>query len=241
MDGKNMLNDRQKKIIELVIREYRKNQKPVGSKEFSQKYFPDLSPATIRREFHILTDEKYLMQPHRSAGRLPTDKAYEWFIKENLMDREGREDELSYWEKRLTDLANLSFSDTAKRIADLCDSLTVGYLPWEQLIYKYGLKNLFERLTEIDLANWRRIWEDIDQLDERLQKIADFLMEEDFQIFVGKESPLTRDRNLSVISSVMPYNRKRNLLILIGPKNMICERNLNILEAARKILNQIKY
>jgi len=103
------------------------------------------------------------------------------------------------------------------------------------------LKNLFERLTEIDLANWRRIWEDIDQLDERLQKIADFLMEEDFQIFVGKESPLTRDRNLSVISSVMPYNRKRNLLILIGPKNMICERNLNILEAARNILNQIKY
>jgi len=89
------------------------------------------------------------------------------------------------------------------------------------------------------MNEWEMILEDIDQLDERLQKIAKYLMEEDFQIFLGKDSPLTRDRNLSVISSVMPYNREKTLLILIGPKNMICEKNLNILEAARNILNQI--
>jgi len=112
-------------------------------------------------------------------------------------------------------------------------------LPWEQLIYKYGFKNLFARLVEINLNEWKTIWEDIDQLDDRLEKIANHLMEEELQIFLGEDSPLTRDRNLSVISSVIPYNRRKTLLILIGPKNMICEKNLNILEAARNILNQI--
>lgn len=234
-----MLNERQKKIIDLIIKEYSKNQKPVGSRYFCRKYFPDLSPATIRREFHILTDQKYLFQPHCSAGRLPTDKAYDWFVQENLTNRPTQKEELDRWKKELVDLKNNSFSETAKRIAILCDSLTIGYLPWKQLIYKYGFKNLFAHFMETDMNEWEMILEDIDQLDERLQKIAKYLMEEDFHIFLGKDSPLTRDRNLSVISSVMPYNREKTLLILIGPKNMICEKNLNILEAARNILNQI--
>jgi transcriptional regulator of heat shock response len=170
---------------------------------------------------------------------LPTDKAYDWFVQENLINRPSQKEELDHWQKKLVDLKNSSFSETAKRIAALCDSLTIGYLPWEQLIYKYGFKNLFARLVEINLNEWKTIWEDIDQLDDRLEKIANHLMEEELQIFLGEDSPLTRDRNLSVISSVIPYNRRKTLLILIGPKNMICEKNLNILEAARNILNQI--
>jgi heat-inducible transcriptional repressor len=78
-----MLTERQKKILEYVINEYTVTKKPIGSKEFCQKYFKDLSSATIRREFNFLTVNKYLTQPYWSAGRLPTDKAYQWFIKEN--------------------------------------------------------------------------------------------------------------------------------------------------------------
>ena len=232
-----MLTERQKKILEYVINEYTVTKKPIGSKEFCQKYFKDLSSATIRREFNFLTVNKYLTQPYWSAGRLPTDKAYQWFIKENLLNREKNEDELDRWVKKLDDWKKLSFEEIAKKISQLCESLTIGYLLNDQLIYRYGLKKFFEQLEEMELQNWESVWEDVDLLDERLKKRIDDLIEEPFQIFIGKESPITRDENLSVISYTVFDDEKQNLLILIGPKNIICERNLNILQTAYDILN----
>jgi transcriptional regulator of heat shock response len=232
-----MLTERQKKILEYIINEYTVTKKPIGSKEFCQKYFKDLSSATIRREFNFLTVNKYLTQPYWSAGRLPTDKAYQWFIKENLLNREKNEDELDRWVKKLDDWKKLSFEEIAKKISQLCESLTIGYLLNDQLIYRYGLKKFFEQLEEMELQNWESVWEDVDLLDERLKKRIDDLIEEPFQIFIGKESPITRDENLSVISYTVFDDKKQNLLILIGPKNIICERNLNILQTAYDILN----
>jgi len=235
-----MLTNRQKKILKFIVKEYTRNKKPIGSKEFCRKYFPELSSATIRREFFILTVQKYLTQPYWSAGRLPTDKTYQWYIQENLLNRNIQEtNELTRWEKKFSKWQKLSFNETVKKIAILCESLTIGYLPWEQLIYKYGLKNFFEKLQELSLTNWTTIWKDVEFLDEKLTKAVDDLIEEDLQIFIGRESPITKDKNLSVISYVMPYNRRKNLLILIGPKNMICERNLNILQATHNILSRI--
>ncbi|HPC37577.1 MAG TPA: hypothetical protein PKX03_01860, partial [Candidatus Paceibacterota bacterium] len=192
---------------------------------------------TIRREFNFLTVNKYLTQPYWSAGRLPTDKAYQWFIKENLLNREKNEDELDRWVKKLDDWKKLSFEEIAKKISQLCESLTIGYLLNDQLIYRYGLKKFFEQLEEMELQNWESVWEDVDLLDERLKKRIDDLIEEPFQIFIGKESPITRDENLSVISYTVFDDEKQNLLILIGPKNIICEKNLNILQTAYNILN----
>ena len=232
-----MLTERQKKILEYIINEYTVTKKPIGSKEFCQKYFKDLSSATIRREFNFLTVNKYLTQPYWSAGRLPTNKAYQWFIKENLLNREKNEDELDRWVKKLDDWKKLSFEEIAKKISQLCESLTIGYLLNDQLIYRYGLKRFFEQLEEMELQNWESVWEDVDLLDERLKKRIDDLIEEPFQIFIGKESPITRDENLSVISYTVFDDEKQNLLILIGPKNIICERNLNILQTAYDILN----
>ncbi len=232
-----MLTERQKKILEYIINEYTVTKKPIGSKEFCQKYFKDLSSATIRREFNFLTVNKYLTQSYWSAGRLPTDKAYQWFIKENLLNREKNEDELDRWVKKLDDWKKLSFEEIAKKISQLCESLTIGYLLNDQLIYRYGLKRFFEQLEEMELQNWESVWEDVDLLDERLKKRINDLIEEPFQIFIGKESPITRDENLSVISYTVFDDEKKNLLILIGPKNIICERNLNILQTAYDILN----
>ncbi|NLA08173.1 MAG: hypothetical protein GX873_00540 [Parcubacteria group bacterium] len=232
-----MLTERQKKILEYIINEYTVTKKPIGSKEFCQKYFKDLSSATIRREFNFLTVNKYLTQPYWSAGRLPTNKAYQWFIKENLLNREKNEDELDRWVKKLDDWKKLSFEEIAKKISQLCESLTIGYLLNDQLIYRYGLKRFFEQLEEMELQNWESVWEDVDLLDERLKKRINDLIEEPFQIFIGKESPITRDENLSVISYTVFDDEKQNLLILIGPKNIICERNLNILQTAYDILN----
>lgn len=74
------LTPRQQSILVLVIREYVETAKPVGSKVLAEKYGLDYSPATIRAELARLEDLGYLTHPHTSAGRVPTDSGYRYFV-----------------------------------------------------------------------------------------------------------------------------------------------------------------
>jgi len=72
---------RKQKILNAVVKEYVKTSKPVSSKVLVQKHKLGLSSATIRNEMKELAKLGYLSQPHTSAGRVPTEKAYRLFIK----------------------------------------------------------------------------------------------------------------------------------------------------------------
>ena len=74
-----MMTDRQQKILELIVKNYVKNSKPVSSRLLTQKRL-GLSSATLRNEMMELEQTGYLNQPHTSAGRIPTEKAYRFFI-----------------------------------------------------------------------------------------------------------------------------------------------------------------
>jgi heat-inducible transcriptional repressor len=78
------LTSRQKLILALVIRQYVETVQPVGSKILVQAYGLDFSPATVRNEMARLTDYGYLGQPHTSAGRVPTEAGYRYFVGELL-------------------------------------------------------------------------------------------------------------------------------------------------------------
>ena len=91
-----MLTERQSRILEAVIREYVDQAAPVGSQHISRTYKLDASPATIRNEMAELEEQGYLDHPHTSAGRVPTDQGYRFYVK-SLM----REEELP-WEAQQT-------------------------------------------------------------------------------------------------------------------------------------------
>ena len=74
------LSDRQKKLLLLIIRDYIDTAKPVGSKYLVEHDHLDLSSATIRNEMAALTEMGYLRQPHTSAGRVPTEEGYRYFV-----------------------------------------------------------------------------------------------------------------------------------------------------------------
>jgi len=79
------LGERQRKILAIVVREYIKLARPIGSDTICQSSELGVSPATIRNEFGSLTEMGYLAQPHTSAGRVPTAKGYRYFV-EQLME-----------------------------------------------------------------------------------------------------------------------------------------------------------
>ena len=82
------LTERQKVILSLVIHEYVRTASPVGSKSLVSQYHLDYSPATVRNEMAALTEAQYLSQPHTSAGRVPTEKGYRFFVSGLVQMRE---------------------------------------------------------------------------------------------------------------------------------------------------------
>ncbi|HDH01804.1 MAG TPA: hypothetical protein ENH17_01595, partial [Nitrospirae bacterium] len=80
-----MLDERSIKVLWAVINSYINNPDPVGSRYVTRKYSLEFSPATIRNIMADLEELGFLSQPHTSAGRVPTDKGYRFYV-ENLMD-----------------------------------------------------------------------------------------------------------------------------------------------------------
>src|SRR5512137_1439133 len=74
------LTERQRLILALVVRDYIETAEPVGSKRLVEHDKLDLSSATIRNEMAALTEMGYLRQPHTSAGRVPTEEGYRYFV-----------------------------------------------------------------------------------------------------------------------------------------------------------------
>ncbi|MBI4761420.1 MAG: heat-inducible transcriptional repressor HrcA [Chloroflexota bacterium] len=80
------LTERQKTLLLLIIRDHIETAQPVGSKRLVEHYHLKLSPATIRNEMAALTEMGYLRQPHTSAGRIPTEAGYRYFVSQ-MMDQ----------------------------------------------------------------------------------------------------------------------------------------------------------
>ena len=74
------LDERKQQILKAVVSDYTVTGVPVGSQVLAAKYFMELSSATIRNELADLVGSGYLQQPHTSAGRIPTDRGYRYFV-----------------------------------------------------------------------------------------------------------------------------------------------------------------
>ena len=82
------LNERQKKILKAIIKTYLETGEPVGSRTISKYADLNVSSATIRNEMSDLTDMGYILQPHTSAGRIPSDKGYRLYVDELMNEKE---------------------------------------------------------------------------------------------------------------------------------------------------------
>ncbi len=74
------LTDREERILEAVIRTYVETAEPAGSRTVAKRHGLGVSPATIRNAMSDLEDKGYLFHPHTSAGRIPTDRAYRYYV-----------------------------------------------------------------------------------------------------------------------------------------------------------------
>ncbi len=97
--GSSLLDIRKMRILQAIVDDYIMTAAPVGSRTVSKRSDMGLSPATIRNEMSDLTELGFLEQPHTSAGRVPSEKAYRLYVS-NIMDRARITDEEAEYIRR---------------------------------------------------------------------------------------------------------------------------------------------
>src|SRR6266545_1386552 len=82
-----MLDDRKLDVLRAIVEDYVSTNEPVGSKSLVERHHLGVSPATVRNDMATLEEDGYITQPHTSAGRVPTDKGYRYYV-ESLMSED---------------------------------------------------------------------------------------------------------------------------------------------------------
>jgi heat-inducible transcriptional repressor len=128
-----MIDERSKDVLAAVIQSFIVNPEPVGSRFLTKKYGFGYSPATIRNIMADLEDMGFLVQPHTSAGRIPTDRGYRFYV-ENLME-ENREysdsfiELLSYRLRDLVEDMESMLGETARILSSFSNYISVALSP----------------------------------------------------------------------------------------------------------------
>jgi len=183
------LESRRKKILEIVINTYIETVLPVGSSTVASKSRLGLSPATIRNIMSDLEEEGYLFQPHTSAGRVPTDKGYRYYV-ENIMGQPSltqQEAELldASWSNQPEDFNELAMflsrllSETTGQVGLLLlPRMKKGILKRIKIFSVSPNKIIVVLMTESDIVK-ERIVKTVEAMDEVwLEKICKYINSE---------------------------------------------------------------
>ena len=107
----NELTPRRKELLKRIIESHIATSLPVGSRTLTERYDLHLSPASVRHEMGILEEQGYLTHPHTSAGRVPTDEGYQFYVQEAVKEEPVSNELLAYiveeLEKKIDNLDNL--------------------------------------------------------------------------------------------------------------------------------------
>ncbi|MEK7618559.1 MAG: hypothetical protein AAB410_05445 [Patescibacteria group bacterium] len=238
MDNHQELTNRQAKILAAIVKENSDSGKAVGSKDLADKYSFGLSAPSIRNEMQALEKQDFIKQRHTSAGRVPTDKGYRYFVNQ-LMDRFKLSlEEQNRLKKELVKL-QMAHVEMGRRIAKLLSESTqqasFAILPEE--VSTMGLSNILDNpaLPAGDAKEIAKFFDDIDQYAEKM--VSDYSGELSPKTFIGKELQLSKNSDYSMmVSGLKLPSGKKGVIGLIGPKSMKYEKNLSLMEYISKLL-----
>lgn len=237
-----MLTKRQAKILYSAIGEYIKTAKPIASVSLVKKCKLGFSPATIRNEFSELEEMGFLEQPHTSGGRIPTDKAYRYFVDGLLGGIQKEKQRLDELEKTIRSFINNEHFNRhlVKSLASASNNLALGWLESgkDDDFHFSGLKNL---LKEPEFGNTRHsmiVGDILDRIDDDIEVFMKKEKDEgnDVRVYIGSEMPIRGAKDFSLIISSIPSRWGDLRIAIFGPTRMDYERNLQLLSSVKKLL-----
>jgi heat-inducible transcriptional repressor len=209
------MTERQKLILSAIVEQYAEVASPVGSSLLAKLF--SVSSATIRAEMAELEKLDFIMQPHTSAGRVPTDKGYRFYV--NKISAEtvpiyGKRAERALSARvqggGVPDRIIRNAVDTLVELTHNLGIATIG----DQL-YMSGLSNLFGQPEFMQTAQVHEVAQLLDNLEPWLHEAA---LNKPLTVYIGRENPIGRTAGCSLIVSRFnsPYS-DRSYIGVLGP------------------------
>lgn len=254
------LDERKKRILESIIKDYVESAEPVGSRAIVKKHDLRISAATVRNEMADLEDMGYLEQPHTSAGRIPSESGFRYYVdcmmeRENLVEDEVEllqkilKDNLQDWDEVIQSIGNFLSQVTRYTSFIIVPTIKFDEFKYIQLVPVEPGKAMVIVVTDTGVLMHRRIdvpesvetrdLQSINEVFNRLfagKKLAE-LGKTDLQSIRDelKQRRKIIDRMLEVIDGLTD-NTGEEKVVISGILNMFNEPEFKDLEKLKKIL-----
>lgn len=225
------MDERKEQLLQLIIEYYIRTAQPLGSQFLSSEGPLDVSAATIRNEMRELELSGYLTQPHTSAGRIPTQKGYRYYVDTILKPKKISKKT----EEELHDVLHGSkemqgaLKDLAKFISERADNAVIVAFNRDTLYYT-GIGNLF---SQPEFQNYQHTIR-ISSLFDRCEQVVDrvfTLVGDKTTVLIGEENPFG-----NVCSLVSAPIGTSALISVLGPMRMQYGKVLSLLDHVKHIV-----
>ncbi len=233
------MTDRQAKLLATIIEQYAEVAAPVGSLLLAKLF--DVSSATIRNEMAELERLGFIAQPHTSAGRIPTDKGYRYYVN-NITEAHS---DATPSETRNSKAIATRVSDSggpSQAIKSAVDSLVqlthnLGIATIGNQLYVAGYSNLFGQPEFLDPLQSREVARLLDNLEPWLQEAAP---NEALNVYIGGENPIGRSAGVSLIISRYrsPFS-DHSYIGVLGPTRQSYRSVMGLVEQTGRTLEAV--
>jgi len=231
---------RRRKILEAIIESFIQHALPVGSKHLTESYNFQVSSATIRNEMAALEREGYITQPHTSAGRVPTNRAYRMMVnqmkEQEKLIKQVQEDMLKIRKQYYLKKTKEKLYDTVSILATATDNVSFATIPDKGQFFYIGISNILRKpefMTQPEKAT-----KVVEVLENELANVlSDLEIKEEGAIYIGEENILPEFQSCSLLAIPYSYQGFDGVMGILGSTRMNYAYNIAALKSAVQLLN----
>lgn len=228
------MTERQLKILSAIVEQYAEVASPVGSQLLARAF--NVSSATIRADMAELEQLGFIHQPHTSAGRVPTDRGYRWYVN-NLQAAEpyvALERSAKTLNTRVLGAGepNQAIKSAVDSLVDMTGNLGIGTIGSQ--LYMSGLSNLFAQPEFATGDMLKGVTYLLDNLEPWLRETAP---NQPLNVYIGQENPIGKTSGCSLIISRFrsPYSDK-SYIGVVGPTRQSYRNVMGLVSHAGRML-----
>lgn len=235
------MTERQQNILNAIVEQYAEVASPVGSTLLAKLF--NVSSATIRAEMAELERLSFISQPHTSAGRVPTDKGYRYYVN-NLSEvsngvvlPERRAEKALASRVQHAGAPDRMIRNAVDTLVELTHNLAIATIGPQ--LYMSGLSNLFGQPEFINGLQVQQVARLLDNLEPWLREAAP---NEPLSVYIGQENPIGRTAGCSLIISRFrsPFS-DRSYIGTLGPTRQSYRDVMSLVARAGQELEEVLY
>ncbi|MFA4967850.1 MAG: hypothetical protein WC624_06515 [Candidatus Margulisiibacteriota bacterium] len=240
------ISDRKKQILEAIVSDYIDTAEPVGSFTITHHYVRQYSPATIRAEMAELEQVGYITHPHTSAGRIPTDLGYRYFVDHIMETKKVAGKEIALIKSGIRKIGH-GFEEilhgTVKMISSLMDYVAVfaSFGKGKKQVFSSGYSNILKQPEFQDVSHAQKVMSALEQEDFLARILEEYSSKRELDIKIGHEIRFRDMQDLSI--AVVKHNVlgiNPGAIGIIGPTRMDYIRVKSILDCVSKELESME-